>query len=701
MEEEKARPGKKILFALLAIIIAALVVGGLTFLQGQETDPGTGASILSTTVERGTIRKTLSGTGTLTEQDAQSVTVPTGVKITDYLVQNGQIVKEGDPVATVNRASVMEAISSLRSVMAEVSADIDAIQSTPLTTTVTAAATGRVKAIYAAEGEQVRDVLLRDGALAILSLDGLMAAKVPLEASVGIGDAVAVTLSDGTEISGRVETVHEGTATVTIEDAYGSIGEMVQVKTADGRYAGSGLLYVHSAWKAFSPDGLVYGVYLYEGQMAEAGVILFRVDLPGEGDGYQSYATEHREYEKVLAELFRMYDSGVITAPCDGYVSGVDDSILTLLSSDGSGYRLEWLSYETEDESYQNRVGMVTAVNSDGSISALMQSWDTEILDYVQTGYVDTSADTMTQEYTASYPYAFTWDGSQWQRKDVQVGDVYLFAYNNTDLAMMVYVGHNDYTPSSSDSNAKESSDGKTDSSSDKDSSSKSDSEGEDEEESKSSKSGENQSSGSSSKSGSGSSSGGSGSTAGSSSGVESSASTQVTTRYDTAGTEILTVTPQETVSVTITVDELDILSVHAGQKATVTLDALTGRSFEGVITKVDTTAANEGGNTKYSATVQLEKEGLMLGGMNASVGIIIDSRENVMLIPSEALTETNGKSAVYTSYNERTGELSGLTEVETGLSDGLQVEIRSGLNEGDTVWYSYYDKLVIEGLDA
>ena len=90
-----------------------------------------------------------------------------------------------------------------------------------------------------------------------------------------------------------------------------------------------------------------------------------------------------------------------------------------------------------------------------------------------------------------------------------------------------------------------------------------------------------------------------------------------------------------------------------------------------------------------------------MLGGMNASVGIIIDSRENVMLIPSEALTETNGKSAVYTSYNERTGELSGLTEVETGLSDGLQVEIRSGLNEGDTVWYSYYDKLVIEGLDA
>ena len=131
------------------------------------------------------------------------------------------------------------------------------------------------------------------------------------------------------------------------------------------------------------------------------------------------------------------------------------------------------------------------------------------------------------------------------------------------------------------------------------------------------------------------------------------------------------------------------------------TLDALTGQSFDGIISKVDTTATNEGGNTKYSATVQLEKEGLMLGGMNASASIILEDKENVLLIPSEALTEQNGKPAVYTAYNERTGMLSNLVEVETGLSDGMQVEIISGLKEGDTVWYSYYDKLEIAGLTA
>ncbi|MBQ3374307.1 MAG: HlyD family efflux transporter periplasmic adaptor subunit [Oscillospiraceae bacterium] len=692
MEKRKKKTGRIIALIVLFIVIVAIAAAGWYFFLRQEDISENTASILSTHVKTGSIQKTLSGTGTLAEQEAQNIAVQTGVKVTEYLVKNGQIVKAGDPVAAVNRASVMEAISSLREVMTEVSADIDEIQSTSLTTTLTAAATGRVKAIYASEGEQVQDVLLRDGALAVLSLDGLMAAGIPMEASVGIGETVAVTLSDGTELPGRVETTQEGIATITIDDEYGKIGEIVQVKTADGRFVGSGLLYVHSAWKAFASEGLVYGVYAYDGQIAEAGVILFRIDLPPVNGGYEALAAEHREYEEVLAELFRMYDSGVVTAPCDGCVSGVDESILKLLSTNGYGYQLELLSYEDGEGEYRNRVGMVTGVNSDGSITAMMQGWDTEIVDYIQTGYVETSADTMTQSYSASYPYAFTWDGSQWQRKNIEVGDVYLFAYDSTDLAMMVYVGHNDYDPSSSQGSSGKDDNSKSDSSKDENGKTKDGSENGEKKEGEESQDGKKDS-------GSGGNKGGMASGGGGISGNGNTTEAQAAKRYDTTGTTILSITPQETVSVTITVDELDILSVQEGQKASVTLDALTGRSFTGIISDVDTTAANEGGNTKYSATIQMEKEGLMLGGMNASVYITIDSRENVLLIPSEALTEKNGKSAVYTAYNERTGTLSKPVEVETGLSDGLQVEILTGLKEGDTVWYSYYDKLEIAGL--
>ena len=150
-----------------------------------------------------------------------------------------------------------------------------------------------------------------------------------------------------------------------------------------------------------------------------------------------------------------------------------------------------------------------------------------------------------------------------------------------------------------------------------------------------------------------------------------------------------------------MTVDELDILSVRPGAEALVTLDALPGQSFSGVITAVNTTASNEGGHSKYSAVVELVRTPSMLSGMNASVRLTVESRDGVLLLPSEALTELDGKSAVYTAYDAKTETLAAPVTVETGLSDGLQVQILSGLSEGDTVWYAYYDKLEISGLTA
>ena len=169
--------------------------------------------------------------------------------------------------------------------------------------------------------------------------------------------------------------------------------------------------------------------------------------------------------------------------------------------------------------------------------------------------------------------------------------------------------------------------------------------------------------------------------------------------RFPTTETTILSVTPQDTMTVEITVDELDILSVRAGQEAAVTLDALKGQAFTGTITRVNTTSSNEGGNSKYTAEVELPRTAYMLGGMNASVNITVEERENVLLIPSASLTELDGKPAVYTAWDSRSEELQNLTVIETGLSDGQQVQVLSGLSEGELVWYRYYDKLESNGL--
>ena len=146
--------------------------------------------------------------------------------------------------------------------------------------------------------------------------------------------------------------------------------------------------------------------------------------------------------------------------------------------------------------------------------------------------------------------------------------------------------------------------------------------------------------------------------------------------------------------------DELDILSVRLGQEVEVTLDALPGQSFKGVITEVNTAASNDGGNSKYTATVELDRSAFMLGGMNASASITIEERPSVLLIPSAALYEKNGETIVYTELDSSTQKPTSPVAVEIGLSDGTNVEIKSGLSNGDTVWYEYYDKLEVEGLN-
>jgi multidrug efflux pump subunit AcrA (membrane-fusion protein) len=140
--------------------------------------------------------------------------------------------------------------------------------------------------------------------------------------------------------------------------------------------------------------------------------------------------------------------------------------------------------------------------------------------------------------------------------------------------------------------------------------------------------------------------------------------------------------------TLSVNVDELDILSVSVGQKAEITLDAIEDQQFEGEITGIDKSGTSNGGVTKYAVEITVSKDDSMLAGMNASASIIVSEAENVLLIPAQAVTEEGNTSYVYTEKDDSSGELSGKTEVETGATDGNQIEITSGLTEGTTVYY-------------
>ena len=147
----------------------------------------------------------------------------------------------------------------------------------------------------------------------------------------------------------------------------------------------------------------------------------------------------------------------------------------------------------------------------------------------------------------------------------------------------------------------------------------------------------------------------------------------------------VATLTPDEKMTVTLTVDESDILSLELGQEAEITVSSLGDEPFRGDVTELDRTGATG----VYTAVITLDKDGNMLPGMTASVSIRISGVENAVLIPLEALQQTRSRSYVYTSYDEETETFGGEVDVTVGLTGSSEVEILSGLKPGDTVYYT------------
>ena len=155
------------------------------------------------------------------------------------------------------------------------------------------------------------------------------------------------------------------------------------------------------------------------------------------------------------------------------------------------------------------------------------------------------------------------------------------------------------------------------------------------------------------------------------------------------SATNVVTLSPDVNMSVTINVDESDILSLELGQQAQISVASIGEDVFTGQISEINKTASSSSGVTRYSAVVTLPKSEAMLPGMTASVVVRISGVDNAVIIPIEALHQTSSSSFVYTQYDEESGSFGGMVQVLTGISNSSYVEIISGLKEGDTVWYT------------
>jgi HlyD family secretion protein len=145
-----------------------------------------------------------------------------------------------------------------------------------------------------------------------------------------------------------------------------------------------------------------------------------------------------------------------------------------------------------------------------------------------------------------------------------------------------------------------------------------------------------------------------------------------------------------------ITIDELDITALQVGMTAQVKIDALGGEKYTAIITQIGNTGANNGGYSKYTVELTMDRAENMLSGMNATATIVLTTAKDVLTIPAAALVEKGNQTVVYTGYDEEKGILLDPVTVQVGYSDGETVQILEGLANGQTYYYAYYDTLEI-----
>ncbi|MFL0245413.1 efflux RND transporter periplasmic adaptor subunit [Candidatus Clostridium stratigraminis] len=163
-------------------------------------------------------------------------------------------------------------------------------------------------------------------------------------------------------------------------------------------------------------------------------------------------------------------------------------------------------------------------------------------------------------------------------------------------------------------------------------------------------------------------------------------------------GKSVLTIVNMSSMKVKVAVDELDIGKVKVGQAATIKFDAIKDKSFEGTVESIAQTGTPSNNVTTYDVVAAIKNPAGIKLGMNANVTISVESKDNALVIPADALVENNGQkfvrlvsnnsSAAVTNgnANSQNSQSSNLTSIKTGLETENYIEVTDGLKDGDKV---------------
>ncbi|MHB1006631.1 MAG: efflux RND transporter periplasmic adaptor subunit [Chloroflexota bacterium] len=152
------------------------------------------------------------------------------------------------------------------------------------------------------------------------------------------------------------------------------------------------------------------------------------------------------------------------------------------------------------------------------------------------------------------------------------------------------------------------------------------------------------------------------------------------------SGTAVVTLVDPKAIRIDATVDETDVAKVAVGKTAQITFDAIASQTFAGSVIAVAPTASVQQGVVSYLVSLKVDPKTYTLpNGITANVSIVVESRSDVLIVPSRAIRTVNRARVVDVQKPDGTTET---RQVQVGLTgDQTQMtEITSGLSEGEKV---------------
>lgn len=634
---------------MLCAVICAAGASAMLYMRQKVTETyadNDESTAQSEVVETGSLSTTVSGSGTLEAVGLTDITIPTGVEVSCIFYDAGTTVSEGDLLFSVDSASVLKQMKDVQDQIDTLDESLEDASADEVSSSLTSGVSGRVKKIFVEAEDDVSSVMYSNGALMTLSLDGYMAVDIET-GLLNVSDTVTVTDSDGTEYTGTVDSVDTEKAVILVTDNGPALDETVTVS-------------FEVTQETETEDDSAEA----EDDSAEAASDTDTADSDVEGSGTDGTDAEAQTESTVKSFTGKLYiHSPLSITGYAGTVYSVDVSENESVAADTSLMTLTDTSYSANyDTILEQRAVLEETLNElivlyrEGGVFAPF-SGKIGTISEAYTDYVtETSSETSTEAAALTQ------------------NDAGQSAQTQNDA------GQSAQTQNDAGQSAQTQNDARQSAQTQNDAGQSAQTQGSQTEETAAvTASVETEVS---NHTGTGDTTATSGSTA------AAADETGTAAEENSDETIVLTLDPNEEMTVDVSVDETDILTMEVGQSASVTIDSIGEDVYTGTVTQIDTSASSASGVTTYTVQVTIPRTEQMLSGMSASVEIRIDGVDNALLVPSEAIHLTSSTAYVYTTYDAETKEYGGMTEVTTGLTDGSRTEIISGLKEGDTVWY-------------